>query len=172
MLLLSRHIQDRSRAIKLTDFGLSKMVVVGQRRVESLLQEDSARQPQQGAAADDTSISLGLGDKGNYVVPIQDKKFRLSGETGSYKYMAPEVFRHEPYSMKVDVYSFAMVIYEIFEGFLNLKDPAAFAKKAAGGLAERPDCHNLDALGLKRSERMANLIKKCWCVWRFVRLVA
>jgi hypothetical protein len=28
----------------------------------------------------------------------------LAGETGSYRYMAPEVFRHEPYNNKVDVY--------------------------------------------------------------------
>lgn len=34
--------------------------------------------------------------------------------------MAPEVFRHERYSMKCDVYSFAMVVYEMFEGFLML----------------------------------------------------
>ena len=33
---------------------------------------------------------------------LQDK-FRLTGETGSYRYMAPEVFRHEPYNPKVRV---------------------------------------------------------------------
>lgn len=27
--------------------------------------------------------------------------FTLTGETGSYRYMAPEVFRHEPYNYKV-----------------------------------------------------------------------
>lgn len=30
-----------------------------------------------------------------------DSKFKLTGETGSYRYMAPEVFRHEPYNYKV-----------------------------------------------------------------------
>lgn len=30
-----------------------------------------------------------------------DSKFKLTGETGSYRYMAPEVFRHEPYNFKV-----------------------------------------------------------------------
>ena len=29
-----------------------------------------------------------------------DSKFKLTGETGSYRYMAPEVFRHEPYNFK------------------------------------------------------------------------
>eukprot|EP00967_Tisochrysis_lutea_P043540 scaffold52606_cov21-Tisochrysis_lutea.AAC.6 len=27
--------------------------------------------------------------------------YKLTGETGSYRYMAPEVFRHEPYNLKV-----------------------------------------------------------------------
>jgi serine/threonine protein kinase len=29
---------------------------------------------------------------------------------------APEVFRHEPYDTKVDVYAFSMCLYELFEG--------------------------------------------------------
>lgn len=28
-------------------------------------------------------------------------RYKLTGETGSYRYMAPEVFRHEPYNIKV-----------------------------------------------------------------------
>ena len=32
-----------------------------------------------------------------------DSKFKLTGETGSYRYMAPEVFRHEPYNFKVSM---------------------------------------------------------------------
>jgi hypothetical protein len=27
--------------------------------------------------------------------------YKLTGETGSYRFMAPEVFRHEPYNLKV-----------------------------------------------------------------------
>ena len=30
-----------------------------------------------------------------------ESKFKLTGETGSYRYMAPEVFRHEPYNKQV-----------------------------------------------------------------------
>ena len=29
--------------------------------------------------------------------------------------MAPEVFRHEPYNSRVDVYSFSMIVYQLFE---------------------------------------------------------
>lgn len=47
--------------------------------------------------------------------PNLHQVYRLTGETGSYRYMAPEVFRHEPYNQNVDVYSFAMIIFQLFE---------------------------------------------------------
>lgn len=46
---------------------------------------------------------------------------------------APEVFSHEMYNKKVDVYSFAMIIYQLFEGrppFAEM-DPVEAARLAA-----------------------------------------
>eukprot|EP00899_Mesostigma_viride_P012508 jgi/Mesvir1/21258/Mv21662-RA.1 len=40
----------------------------------------------------------------------------LTGETGSYAYMAPEIFRHEQYGVKVDVFSWAIIFYELIAG--------------------------------------------------------
>jgi len=40
----------------------------------------------------------------------------MTGETGSYRFMAPEVYRHEDYALPVDVYSFAMIIYYMVAG--------------------------------------------------------
>ena len=37
----------------------------------------------------------------------------LTPECGSYRWMAPEVLRHEPYDKKCDVYSFAMLCWEM-----------------------------------------------------------
>lgn len=37
---------------------------------------------------------------------------RMTAETGSYRWMAPEVIRHEPYDTRADVYSFGMLLYE------------------------------------------------------------
>ena len=36
----------------------------------------------------------------------------MTFETGSYRWMAPEVIRHERYDHKCDVFSFAMLMYE------------------------------------------------------------
>ena len=44
------------------------------------------------------------------------QQFRMTGETGSYRFMAPEVFRHEQYTETVDIYSFAMIFYYLISG--------------------------------------------------------
>jgi serine/threonine protein kinase len=43
----------------------------------------------------------------------------LMGKTGTYRYMAPKVIRHEAYSSSVDVYSFAIMVWQ----FLTHEDP-------------------------------------------------
>ena len=45
--------------------------------------------------------------------------------------MAPEIFNNEPYSLKADVYSFAIVLWEIAARkppYLNMKNPQALMK--------------------------------------------
>lgn len=42
--------------------------------------------------------------------------FRMSGKVGTIRYMAPEVVLHQPYNVSADVYSWAMVAYEILTG--------------------------------------------------------
>ena len=37
----------------------------------------------------------------------------LKGETGTYRWMAPEIIRHEPYSTKADVYSFGICLWQL-----------------------------------------------------------
>ena len=69
--------------------------------------------------------------------PLKTKNdvYKMTGETGSYRYMAPEVFRHETYNEKVDVYAFAMIFYELLEGippFID-HDPVTAARQAAIG---------------------------------------
>jgi serine/threonine protein kinase len=39
--------------------------------------------------------------------------YELSGNTGSLRYMAPEVARSEPYNLSADVYSFGLLLWQI-----------------------------------------------------------
>ncbi|KAL2233532.1 serine/threonine-protein kinase STY46 [Sesamum indicum] len=61
--------------------------------------------------------------------------YKLTGETGSYRYMAPEVFKHRKYDKKVDVFSFAMILYEMLEGEppLSHYEPYEAARYVAEG---------------------------------------
>ena len=50
--------------------------------------------------------------------------FSMSG-AGSPRYMAPEMLVHKPYNMKVDIYSFAIVLWELLAG----RTPYAFVRR-------------------------------------------
>jgi serine/threonine protein kinase len=39
--------------------------------------------------------------------------YELSGNTGSLRYMAPEVARSEPYNLTADVYSFGLLLWQV-----------------------------------------------------------
>ncbi|ACO70538.1 predicted protein [Micromonas commoda] len=83
-------------------------------------------------------------------------------DTGAYKYMAPEVFKHEFYGLKCDVYSYAMVVYEVFEGLLAFGDPITWAHRAASSEKARPGWNFMAAYESRRCEEMCKLVEQCW----------
>lgn len=81
---------------------------------------------------------LKVGDFGlSKLIKVQNSHdvYKMTGETGSYRYMAPEVFKHRKYDKKVDVFSFAMILYEMLEGDppLSNYEPYEAAKYVADG---------------------------------------
>lgn len=46
---------------------------------------------------------------------LANDTYQMSGKTGSLRYMAPEVAREKPYNESVDVYSLAIMAWQIFE---------------------------------------------------------
>ncbi|KAL5994376.1 hypothetical protein ACLOJK_024426 [Asimina triloba] len=49
-------------------------------------------------------------------------RYKMTGGTGSYRYMAPEVYRRESYGKSVDVFSFAVIMHELGRlGILQLQ---------------------------------------------------
>lgn len=89
--------------------------------------------------------------------PYEVHKQEFTAETGSYRWMAPEVTRHEPYDEKFDMYSYACLAYEMvsyrrpFDSMTVLE--AAFAVARDGLRPELPvSCPPL----------IATLIRQCW----------
>ncbi|KAJ6813693.1 serine/threonine-protein kinase STY8 [Iris pallida] len=83
--------------------------------------------------------------------------YKMTGETGSYRYMAPEVFKHRKYDKKVDVFSFAMILYEMLEGDPPLAnyEPYEAAKCVAEG--RRPSFRAKGYL-----PELRDLTELCW----------
>lgn len=51
-----------------------------------------------------------------------DEAYRMSGQIGSVRYMAPEVALHRPYNHKADVYSFGIILWEMNAGEKPFRD--------------------------------------------------
>lgn len=73
---------------------------------------------------------------------MESGAYMLTGNTGSLRYMAPEVARNEPYNLRVDAYSFSILFWQI----CSLQTPyAGFSTKqhaeqvVAGGRRPKPD---------------------------------
>ena len=81
----------------------------------------------------------------------------LTAETGTYRWMAPEVIRHEPYTNKADVYSFGVVLWEMiakeqpFRGMSPIQAAFAVARQKM-----RP------ALPSYTPVKLGELVEHCW----------
>ncbi len=88
---------------------------------------------------------------------VSDDAVYMTGETGSYRFMAPEVYRHEPYGRPVDVYSFAMILFNMLEGEPPWPEtPGPDAAKLAALDNDRPP------LPRHWDEKLTHLLRSCW----------
>jgi serine/threonine protein kinase len=98
--------------VKVTDFGISKVT----RRVSQTSSE--------------TYKACG------------NDSYSMTGGVGSWRYMAPEVARYQPYTEKVDVYSAALILYFMSTGrqpFHEYEDPKDVLDEYAKGNEPRPN---------------------------------
>ncbi|RZS23926.1 hypothetical protein BHM03_00056934 [Ensete ventricosum] len=81
----------------------------------------------------------------------------MTAETGTYRWMAPEVIEHKPYDHKADVFSFGIVLWELltaklpYENFTPLQAAVGVVQK---GL--RP------TIPKNAHPKLAELMENCW----------
>lgn len=87
-----------------------------------------------------------------------DGSSAYTAETGSYRWMAPEVITHLKYNAMIDVYSFAITLWEIitggqtpFEGLNPVQAAVAVVRRGARPLVPQ-----------KCDPLFADLLKRCW----------
>mmetsp|Transcript_26595 Transcript_26595/g.50428 ORF Transcript_26595/g.50428 Transcript_26595/m.50428 type:complete len:284 (+) Transcript_26595:934-1785(+) len=88
---------------------------------------------------------------------VTNGRKELTAETGTYRYMAPEVIRHECYNYAADVYSFGLLMWEIITHEKPFEPKSQI--EAAGSVAlegKRPPFPNDIPHNVK------SLIEMCW----------
>jgi len=111
--------------VKVTDFGISKAISKYMGTTYSAGKDYTT-----GAAFPSNEDSLvGQSNSGN------------TGGVGSFRYMAPEVARHQAYTVKVDIYAFALILYFMSCGrrpFHDYEDVLEVLKEFTAGKEPRP----------------------------------
>jgi len=81
---------------------------------------------------------------------------QMTAETGTYRWMAPEIINHKPYDHKADVFSFAIVLWELATSMVPYDNmtPLQAALGVRQGL-------RLDIPGSVHP-RLTKLIRQCW----------
>ncbi len=150
--------QEEVGVLKIADFGLSKSLKLARPKNNNTGQDSS----------NPSKASVDLNHANSPLTPHKSSRsisapaYKLTGETGSYRFMAPEVFRHEQYNNKVDVYGFAMIAYQLFEGsppFYNY-DPVEAARAAA--LEHKRPQWGVNKKGIVVPPKIKALIETCW----------
>ncbi|WIA42498.1 hypothetical protein OEZ86_008486 [Tetradesmus obliquus] len=149
--------------VKIADFGLSKSLKLNKGGDPGDTPEGSRQGGSTAAAAAAASGEDDSAQPRHEQKMKQAHSYKLTGETGSYRYMAPEVFRHELYNHKVDQYAFAMICYQLFQGlppFYTL-DPVQAARAAAQHSA-RPEWSALNRQHRRVPDALKDLVGRCW----------
>eukprot|EP01018_Ginkgo_biloba_P033194 Gb_05520 [translate_table: standard] len=102
-----------------------------------------------------TDKSIKIADFGVARIEVQTEG--MTPETGTYRWMAPEMIQHRSYNYKVDVYSFGIVLWELITGMLPFQNmtavQAAFAVVNKGVRPTiPPDC----------PPALAEIMTRCW----------
>jgi len=129
----------RSEDVKVTDFGISKLMAP-----RALAWMDGS-----GTSSDARPAPY------------------MSGGVGTWRYMAPEVVRYEQYTDRVDIYSFALIMWFMSTGrqpFVEQfgQDAEKVLREYVRGGEPRPDCGAVGGRFSSEAQQLRQLIQDCW----------
>ncbi|KAL8091153.1 serine/threonine/tyrosine-protein kinase HT1-like isoform X1 [Apium graveolens] len=88
---------------------------------------------------------------------LETQSQESKGNMGTYRWMAPEMTKEKPYTRKVDVYSFGIVLWELTTSLLPFQGMTPV--QAAFAVAEKNERPPIPA---SCQPALAHLIKRCW----------
>ena len=80
----------------------------------------------------------------------------VSAETGTYRYMAPEIIRHESYSSNADVYSFGICLWQLITREVPFASMTPIQAAYAVAEGRRPE------IPQSTPRRLQEIITACW----------
>ena len=81
---------------------------------------------------------------------------KMSTNTGTLYYMAPEIIAEQEYNYKVDVYSYSLIVYELITGNLPIVDSGSFKQMQSVLSGKRPD------ISMIHDNSARQFLEKCW----------
>lgn len=92
----------------------------------------------------------------DFGMSINNHGQELTAETGTYRYMAPEVIRHETYSSNADVYSFGICLWQLITREIPFATMTPIQAAYAVAEGHRPEIPASTPL------RLQEIIRSCW----------
>ncbi|KAL8215613.1 hypothetical protein R6Q57_022450 [Mikania cordata] len=80
----------------------------------------------------------------------------MTAETGTYRWMAPEIINHQPYDQKADVFSFAIVLWELVTAKIPYDNMTPLQAALGVRQGRRPD------LPTNTHPKLLELMQICW----------
>ncbi|KAJ0751492.1 putative dual-specificity kinase TKL-Pl-4 family [Helianthus annuus] len=80
----------------------------------------------------------------------------MTAETGTYRWMAPEIINHQPYDQKADVFSFAIVLWELVTAKIPYDNMTPLQAALGVRQGRRPD------LPTNTHPKVLELMQRCW----------
>lgn len=148
---------------KIADFGLSALVspLFAHTAIEDSKPQTRRRRTSIVMAQEWTDNAMNRVTQ-EKLIAVAGQGDRLSGRTGTLMYMAPEVWLKQPYNDKADVYSFAIISYELLHRYQmisatdgSLEECQVYARRVAQAGWRPPFDQSLP-------KELQSILERCW----------